>query len=107
MKIPEINIGEIIKKHLTEKGVSMTYLGEKVGTTRQNVSRLLSSDNINTDMLRRISIALDYNFFKVYSIDEPPLFIDKSETKLVFEININKKDLNNLELKKQVLEYFK
>jgi plasmid maintenance system antidote protein VapI len=66
-KITEPHIGNIIKKELRQQGRSITWLASQINCSRENLYKIFRRNWIHTDMLLRISNALDYDFFKVYS----------------------------------------
>ncbi len=78
----DIHIGSIIKKVVAEKKSSASYLADKIGITTGSVNRLYSYKSVQTEMLVAISVALDYDFFAVYS---GGLNIRKEEVKVVSE----------------------
>lgn len=61
------HIGQCIKNELTRQGRSITWLAEQVGYTRENIYKIIRRDWIYTDLLFKISDALDYDFFKTCS----------------------------------------
>lgn len=61
------HIGKLIKEELARQGRSMRWLSEQIGCTRQNMHYLLGRSFIYTDLLLKISDALDHDFFKYYS----------------------------------------
>ena len=61
------HIGHLIKEELARQGRSTRWLAEQIGCTRQNMHYLLNRSFIYTDLLLKISDALDYDFFKCYS----------------------------------------
>ncbi|MCR5040212.1 MAG: helix-turn-helix transcriptional regulator [Bacteroidales bacterium] len=61
------HIGHLIKKELARQGRSTRWLSEQIGCTRQNMHYLLNRSFIYTDLLLKISDALDHDFFKYYS----------------------------------------
>lgn len=63
----KIHIGEIIKQELAGQGRSITWLANKIGCSRENLYKIFGRSWIHTDMLQKISIALGYDFFKVYT----------------------------------------
>lgn len=71
MKIRDINIGLSIEQYLNAKNISKSEFGRRIGVMQQNINRILSKSNIDTDKLIKISEALDYNFFQEFtSIDK-------------------------------------
>jgi len=65
-----INIGLLIWKEMKVKGMSREQLAEEVGISKHRVGTILKSTSIDTDILTRISIALDVNFFEFFRKDE-------------------------------------
>ncbi len=61
------HIGHLIKEELARQGRSVRWLAEQIGCSRQNMHYLLGRSFIYTDLLLKISDALDYDFFKCYS----------------------------------------
>jgi len=62
-KANEFHIGQNIKKELTRQGRSITWLAGEVHCTRENLYRLFRRPYISTDMLFKISKALQHDFF--------------------------------------------
>ncbi|MDR1544866.1 MAG: helix-turn-helix transcriptional regulator [Prevotellaceae bacterium] len=58
-----IHIGKIIYAHLLQDGHSVSWLARKINCERTKIYRIFNSENIDTDILERICIALNYNFF--------------------------------------------
>ena len=65
-------IGQIIKRIAESKGVTQQALGEKVSRTKQGIASVYRRGTIDTDLLREISVALDYDFF-AHFYDDPSL----------------------------------
>jgi plasmid maintenance system antidote protein VapI len=61
------HIGHLIKEELVRQGRSTRWLSEQIGCSRQNMYYLLNRSFIYTDLLLKISYALDHDFFKHYS----------------------------------------
>ena len=61
------HIGNLIKEELVRQGRSIRWLSEQLGCTRQNMHYMLGRSFIYTDLLLKISDALDHDFFKCYS----------------------------------------
>lgn len=58
-----MHIGNRIKEVLKERGMTVTDFAESLSCNRQNVYKIFDKHDINTDLLMRISIILNYNFF--------------------------------------------
>lgn len=66
MKSEEYTIGDIIKAKLKEQERSEAWLARKVHCDPGNFNRILKRPSMDLDLLRRISIALRYNFITEY-----------------------------------------
>lgn len=58
------HMGELIRKHLEQKGIAGSWLAERLGIHRTSVYKMLRRPSIDTDTLYKISILLNYNFFE-------------------------------------------
>ena len=64
-----LHIGNRIKEVLTSKGESVNWLAERISCERSNVYNLFRRQNIGVDLLFKISLALDHDFFLDLSND--------------------------------------
>lgn len=64
-----VNIGEIIRIEMERQERTPTWLARKINCQRPNIYHIFRSDSINTDLLKKISQALNVDFFKYYSQD--------------------------------------
>lgn len=62
-----IKIGDAIRAKLEEKGMTVVSLANSLKCSRAYVYRILSKSSIDTETLSRISKALNYDFFAVFS----------------------------------------
>jgi len=62
-----IPIGEIIKQKLKANDRSMAWLAQKVNCDNSNFCKKLKNNNIDIDLLFRISEILQEDFFAHYS----------------------------------------
>lgn len=62
-----LHIGNSIKEELKRQDRSIAWLSRQVFCDRSNLSRVLQNQYIDICLLRRISISLRYNFFKIIS----------------------------------------
>lgn len=69
MKILNMNlhIGSLIKKRAQELRIGPTELGSKIDTSKQNMYGIYKRKSIDIELLYKISVALNYNFFNHYS----------------------------------------
>ena len=61
-----MHIGQEIKNKLHEKNISIVSFARQLSCTRTNVYKILDKKSIDTDLLLRISIILQYDFFSFY-----------------------------------------
>ena len=61
-----IHIGELIEKELHRQERSVTWFANKLYCDRSNVYSIFKRQSIDTDLLLRISLILNYNFFIHY-----------------------------------------
>ena len=62
-----MHIGEHIEKELRQQERSVTWLAKKLCCNRQNVYDIFKRSTIDTELLLRISLILQKNFFLLYS----------------------------------------
>ncbi len=60
------NIGERIKQRAKELRIGPTELGKLINTSKQNVYGIYKRKSIDTEMLRKLSKALNCDFFQYY-----------------------------------------
>ena len=65
------HIGSLIKEKLLAKGMTVKDFADAIHCTRQNAYRILQKENIDTDLLQRISRVLDCDlFFEISRIND-------------------------------------
>jgi hypothetical protein len=62
-----IHIGEEIRNELDAQGRSVLWLSHELGCNRTNIYNIFLRSAISSDLLMRISIALNKDFFALYS----------------------------------------
>lgn len=100
MKYTHVIIGDIIKKMVAEKGLTSSAFAKLIGKQRQNMeSTVFSKASIDTDLLKRISEVLDFDFFEYYRpIDEEKdncnkkNYNDEIKATLTIELKSEKKE---------------
>lgn len=58
-----VHIGSLIQARAKALRIGPTELGIKIETSKQNVYGIFKRESIDTELLMRISTALDYDFF--------------------------------------------
>ena len=62
-----MHIGEAIRKELERQGKTVVWCAEQLSYSRTNIYKIFNKSSIDTEVLQRISIVLQLNFFKFYS----------------------------------------
>ena len=62
-----IHLGQLIKTELERQERTPTWLAKKINCDRTNIYRIFERKSIDTDLLSRISTALNRNFFEELS----------------------------------------
>lgn len=62
-----IHIGELIKQKLIEQERSGAWLARKINTSPSNISKILAKEHLDSELLLRISKAINYDLFAIYS----------------------------------------
>jgi transcriptional regulator with XRE-family HTH domain len=68
----QIHIGELILKRMDELGMTRSELARRIGTSSQNLGKILKRRSTDTQRLLKISKALKMDFFQYYSVQLPP-----------------------------------
>lgn len=63
----DIHIGNLIKEIMHTQGRSPSWLARQLHCDRTNIDKIFNRSSIDTNLLQRISEALGYDFFNVYS----------------------------------------
>jgi plasmid maintenance system antidote protein VapI len=103
-----VHIGKLIGKKIKEIGMSKSELSRRINVTPQNTHYILGKNSIDTDLLLRISRALDYDFFQHYLGLNPQgkgseSLINVSSSELKTQIAEIRKEINTLELHNRYL----
>ncbi len=64
MQQENFHIGQHIREVMHKQGVTVTALAERINTTRTNMHKILKKENIDIELLKSISKALQHDFFK-------------------------------------------
>lgn len=62
-----IHMGHIVEARVRSHGVSVGWLARQISCTRNNIYGIFSRASLDSDLLFRLSAALDYDFFAVLS----------------------------------------
>ncbi|MBR1775288.1 MAG: helix-turn-helix transcriptional regulator [Bacteroidales bacterium] len=64
-----MHIGDKIKEVMKQNNVSVEQLSDTIGSELSNTYRILKKENMDITLLKRISKALNHNFFDDISQD--------------------------------------
>lgn len=67
MENTELHIGSLIKQRLEEIGMKKSEFARRISTTSQNVYGIFKRVSIDTDLLKKISETLNFDFFQYYA----------------------------------------
>ena len=64
-----IHIGHLIQAQLKTDKRSVGWLSREIGCTRNHVYKIFNRPSLDADLILRISIAMNFNFFQYYSAE--------------------------------------
>lgn len=64
-----VHIGKIIKEVMESQERTPIWLARKINCERTNIYYIFQQSSINTELLLKISIALNHDFFSYYSVE--------------------------------------
>lgn len=99
-----IHIGNLVRKVAYDKRMKMGEFAQKVGVHIGSVSRIMGYPEINTAMLKRLCVAMEYDFFKHYSDELKLPSAEKEKTSCEKLLEESQKENERL---KQELAYLK
>lgn len=59
-----MKLGEDIRNVLTERDITVKQFAETIGVKRPNAYRIFNQNSIDTALLMKISLCLEYDFFR-------------------------------------------
>lgn len=63
----QILIGQLIEQELHRQERTTVWFARKLGCNRTNAYKIFKRTSIDTDLLMRISLILNHDFFAIYS----------------------------------------
>lgn len=61
-------LGKLIKEELERQERTVTWFARRLSCDRSNIYRMFQKNSIDTDLLLRISLLLDHDFFQDLSM---------------------------------------
>lgn len=77
-------LGEIIEERVKEIGMTKSYFGKLIHTSRQNVNSIFRKEHLNTKQLSDICRVLKYDFYE--HVDRPFRKRNKRRVILILEV---------------------
>ncbi|MBV8038911.1 helix-turn-helix domain-containing protein [Bacteroides sp. AN502] len=62
-----IHIGKLIREKMIERKCTVVSMARQLSCGRANVYKIFEKYSIDTELLMKISVTLDYDFFSLYS----------------------------------------
>lgn len=66
MALKEFHIGKLIQERLKYEEHSVSWLARKLGCDRSNIYHIFAREHLDSELLLKVSIVLNYNFFESY-----------------------------------------
>ncbi len=63
----DIHIGHLIHEQLKADRRSVGWLSREIGCTRNHVYKIFNKSSLDSDLIFRISKAMNFNFFQYYT----------------------------------------
>lgn len=101
-------IGQLIEKVARSKNIGATKLGEMIDSNRGNVYNIYKRDSIDTELLKKIGHALEYDFFQHYIEKETIMKLKLQDhlqsQKVLVEIELTDEEILKIGFKEKVLK---
>ena len=64
-----IHIGHLICEQLKADNRSASWLAREIHCTRNNVYKIFNKPSLDSDLILKISVAMNFNFFQYYTAE--------------------------------------
>ena len=64
-----IHIGRLIREQLKADNRSVSWLAREIHCTRNHVYKIFNKPSLDGDLLLKISVAMNFNFFQFYTAE--------------------------------------
>jgi predicted regulator of amino acid metabolism with ACT domain len=112
MEIKGVDVAAAINSRLLDIRMPKTEFAAKVGTSKQNVPSLINRVSLSTEVLRKFSEVLDYNFFEMFVTKKEEPGISQQDAQMcqervkMLEALLSEKD-KLLQAKDEIINYLK
>ncbi len=72
-----IHIGHLIQAQLKADKRSVGWLAREIGCTRNNVYKIFNKASLDSDLVFRVSKAMQFNFFRYYTEELTKTMMDR------------------------------
>ena len=96
-----INIGEKIKQRAKELRIGPTEFANMISSTKQNIYSIYNRKSLDTQLLTKISQALDFDFFRYYTITDLQFTNERPSVEGIVKYKTSKVQNNNTDGKFQ------
>ena len=72
-----IHIGHLIQAQLKADQRSVGWLAREIGCTRNHLYKVFRKPSLDSDLLLRISQAMQFNFFRYYTAEVAKSFMER------------------------------
>lgn len=63
MEKESLHIGELVKSQLKKRGIRTSWVAEQLNYHRNNLYKMFQKEWVDTDLLMKISILINHDFF--------------------------------------------
>ena len=74
----DLHIGHLVQEQLSKDKRSVGWLSREIGCTRNHVYKIFNKASMDSDLLLRISISMNFNFFQYYTAE----FLENMKTRI-------------------------
>ena len=78
-----LHIGQLIADELCKQERSRAWLAKKINCERSNIYDIVKRESIDTQLLMKISVALNHDFFKYYCDSLKQIMQDEDGTEVL------------------------
>lgn len=64
-----IHIGHLIREQLKADNRSVSWLAREIHCTRNNLYKIFNKPSLDGDLILKISVAMNFNFFQYYTAE--------------------------------------
>ncbi len=90
-----MHIGNKIKNVFETRGIEVEQFAQRLGMQRANMYKIFERKTIQTGLLLKIGLALDFNFFALLKEEQSEMMGEEPE-QIEISMKIPKKELKNL-----------